>query len=314
MGLSFLRGLVAAVNPCAFVLLPTYLMYFLGMQGDQAGRHRASVRRALYVSVAVSAGFMSIFLAVGFSSEYSTRWIEENAQYATFVIGLAFVVLGLAMLGGYRLPINTPKLATTTTATTDRTVRAMFAYGAAYAVASIGCTLPLFTTTLFGNVSADGWGSGLLNVVAYGAGISLILTALTIALAVANTGLLRVLRGSTRFVEPITSVFVVVSGVYLLYYFFVVEVNEDSTAITSQIDQLQRSIQSSLKGQWEFVAIALALIVVAAVASVSTKQRDRPVDATSSELATTGRYCLTPSATSTVSSSLAEQPERSTEP
>ena len=35
MGLSFLKGLVAAVNPCAFVLLPTYLAYFLG---SEAGR------------------------------------------------------------------------------------------------------------------------------------------------------------------------------------------------------------------------------------------------------------------------------------
>ena len=50
MGLSFLRGLVAAVNPCAFVMLPTYLMYFLGMEGHRAGDQRATVRRALLVS------------------------------------------------------------------------------------------------------------------------------------------------------------------------------------------------------------------------------------------------------------------------
>ena len=31
MSLSFIRGLVAAVNPCGFILLPTYLMFFLGL-------------------------------------------------------------------------------------------------------------------------------------------------------------------------------------------------------------------------------------------------------------------------------------------
>jgi cytochrome c-type biogenesis protein len=311
MGLSFLRGLVAAVNPCAFVLLPTYLMYFLGMQGHEPGDQRASVRRALYVSGAVSAGFMSVFVAVGLLSEYSTRWVEEHARYSTFVIGLAFVVLGVAMLGGYRLPMNTPRLST---ATTDRTVRAMFVYGVAYALASIGCTLPLFTASLFGNVSANGWGSGLANVLAYGAGIALILTALTIALAVANTGLLQVLRGSTRFVEPVTSVLVTVSGFYLLYYFFVVEVNEDSTPITTRIDELQRSIQNSLNDRWEFVAILLALILAAAIMFIRTKQRERSTDQTGSEISSSRRYGLTPNATSTVSSSLAEHPDRSTEP
>ena len=36
MTLSFLRGLVAAVNPCGFVLLPTYLMFFLGADTSEA--------------------------------------------------------------------------------------------------------------------------------------------------------------------------------------------------------------------------------------------------------------------------------------
>ena len=35
LGLSFLRGMVAAVNPCAFVLLPTYLVYFLGVEATE---------------------------------------------------------------------------------------------------------------------------------------------------------------------------------------------------------------------------------------------------------------------------------------
>ena len=63
MGLSFLRGMVAAVNPCGFVLLPTYLVYFLGLElrhgssnGTRYVSQRATVRRALLVSGAVSAG------------------------------------------------------------------------------------------------------------------------------------------------------------------------------------------------------------------------------------------------------------------
>ena len=42
VGLSFLRGMVAAVNPCGFVLLPTYLMYFLGLEAAR-GRLAAGV-------------------------------------------------------------------------------------------------------------------------------------------------------------------------------------------------------------------------------------------------------------------------------
>jgi cytochrome c-type biogenesis protein len=100
VGLSFLRGVVAAVNPCGFILLPTYLMYFLGLQGQVPGTQRASIRRALVVSGAVSTGFLSVFLAAGLISVHFTRWINENARYATVVIGVALVGLGVAMLLG----------------------------------------------------------------------------------------------------------------------------------------------------------------------------------------------------------------------
>ena len=87
MSLSFIRGMVAAVNPCGFILLPTYLMYFLGMQGSLPGTQRATMRRALLVSAAVSAGFLSVFLVAGVISYNFTNWINENAKYATGGIG-----------------------------------------------------------------------------------------------------------------------------------------------------------------------------------------------------------------------------------
>ena len=140
LSLSFIRGLIAAVNPCGFILLPTYLLYFLGLSNDDAGMARAPIGRALVVSGAVSGGFMSVFVVVGVVTEQfrQASWINENAKYATAVIGVALVALGLAMLFGYRLPLVTPKL---DAGGRDRTIWSMFVYGIAYAVASIGCTI-----------------------------------------------------------------------------------------------------------------------------------------------------------------------------
>jgi cytochrome c-type biogenesis protein len=274
VGLSFLRGLVASVNPCAFVLLPTYLMYFLGMTGARPGDQRASVRRALLVSAAVSTGFMAVFVVAGIVSEYVTSWIETNAKYATLVIGLGFIALGVAMLAGYRLPITTPKVGTLRVLGEERaTLIAMAGYGAAYAVTSISCTLPLFTSTLFGNVKRGGWGSGLAHVVAYGLGMALVVTALTIALALANTSLLRALKSSSRHVDTIAAVLVTLSGLYLVYYFWIVDVNEDSSAVTDRVDSLQRRIQTSLQDSWQLVAVVLAGVVLGAIVYATRRSR-----------------------------------------
>lgn len=270
MGLSFLRGMVAAINPCGFILLPTYLMYFLGMQGQMPGSQRATIRRALVVSAALSSGFMSVFIVAGLISYHFTTWINQNAKYATVVIAVGLITLGVAMLMGFKLPIATPRIDAGGRTTG---LGSMFVFGIAYAVASIGCTIGLFLATLF-STRRDGVVAGVANVAAYGLGMALLVTALTVALAVANTGLLRVLRGGMRHVQTIAAVFVILSGLYLLYYFWVVDVNESLDPITSRVERFQNWVLTQLSGNWEIAAIVLAAVVGAAAAYVWLR-RDR---------------------------------------
>ena len=89
------------------------------------------------------------------------------------------------MLCGYKLPFATPGISTGDS--TERTVRAMFVFGIAFAVASIGCTIGLFIATVFSTSAREGVIAGVGNVLAYGAGMALLVSALTIALAFANT-------------------------------------------------------------------------------------------------------------------------------
>lgn len=271
MGLSFLKGLVAAVNPCAFVLLPTYLAFFLGSEAVRPGDQRSTVRRALLVSASVSAGFMAVFVSIGLLSEYVTRWIEENAKYFTLVIAIVFVIGGMVMLTGRKLPISTPRLPFDRA---GRSVGTMALYGVAYAVSSISCTLPLFITTMVGNGRRDGFGSGVLHVVAYGAGMALIVSALTVALAVANTSVLGALRRGSQHVDRLAAALVVLSGLYLVYYFWVVEVNEESSPITEAIQTVQERVQLTLNDHWQLVALLLGSIVaVAAVYATGRRTR-----------------------------------------
>lgn len=269
MGLSFLKGLVASVNPCAFVLLPTYLAFFLGTGGGAADRPvgdaRATVRRALVVAGSVSAGFMAVFVTVGLLSEYVTRWVEEHARWFTLVVGVVFVVGGVAMLTGRRLPWSTPRVALpTTTGSGRRTVVSMALYGVAYAVTSISCTLPLFVTTMIGNGRRSGFGSGVAHVAAYGAGMALVVTSLTIAIALARTGLVATLRRGSRHVDRIAAVLVVVSGLYLLHYVWTVELAEGSSPVSDAVSRVQQRVQVALNDHWQVVAAALAAVVVAA--------------------------------------------------
>ena len=214
--LSFGSGLLAAVNPCGFVLLPTYLMYFLGVSG-RPGTQRSTVRRALLVSAALSAGFMTIFVIVGGISRLFTDWLNKNAKYVALLIGIALVLLGIAMLFGYRLPFSTPKL---DTGKRDQTVVSMYVFGLAYAVASIGCTLGPFSATVLGTIDTDGFFQGIIAVILYGAAMSLLITTLTVTLALAQGGLLKSLRTGMKYVEIASAIVMILSGLYLTWYWF----------------------------------------------------------------------------------------------
>ena len=166
---------------------------------------------------------MAVFVVVGAVTTWFTSWLVANAKYVTGIAGVVFVVLGVAMLFGFKPSFAAPGLSSV--GRRDRTVRSMFVYGVVYAVVSLSCTLVLFMPLLF---DGDGVRAGVINGAAFALGMGLLVTALTVSLAVANHALLRVLRSAMQHVQLLAAAFVLLSGVYLLYYFWVVDVNGES--------------------------------------------------------------------------------------
>ena len=258
---SFMLGVLAAVNPCGFVLLPAYLLYFLGIDSNN---QQAPVKRALVVSAAVSSGFLLVFIIIGTISRLFTQWIELNAKYAGLLIGLALVVMGVAMLAGWKPSFITPTIA----GQRDRSLRAMFVFGIAYAVASIGCTIGFLTTAIFGSIGVHGFASGVISIVLYGAGMALLVSTLTVTLAVAKGGLLRVLRNGLRYMDKLAAGFIVLTGLYLSWYWYVA-ISERTSAgnVTSNVENWQSDVASFLQrqGSWRLAIVFAAVIGLATV-------------------------------------------------
>lgn len=273
LSLSFIRGLVASINPCGFVLLPTYLMYFLGVSAANGEMQKAPISKALAVGVTVSSGFLAVFFAIGAVTQFWTQSLLENAKYATAAIGIAFVVLGIAMLFGYKLPIGTMQVRT---GERDRTLRSMFLYGIAYAVASLGCTLPLFMSTLFQTGESKGYWAGVANVVMYALGMAVVVISLTLALAAANVSFVKWLKSKMQYVEMVSGAFVLLSGLYLLWYFYWRDVKEEGDPLTDAVDRLQQRVQNWLNGNWQLAAVVFGVVILAGVAYAMLRERNRP--------------------------------------
>lgn len=259
---SFVLGVLAAINPCGFVLLPTYLMFFLGLEGSRpTDSQRTSLARALRVGVATSSGFVAVFIIVGSISRLFTNAIERNAKYVSIVIGVALVVMGVAMLAGWKPRIITPNIATGKT----RTFGSMFLFGIAYAVASIGCTIGFLTSVILGSINVHGFFSGMLSVALYGLGMGAIVTALTVSLAFAKGGLLRVLRNGMQHLDRVSAVLVLLTGLYLTWYWYAAIAERDYGSFVSRVERWQSEIATFLQrqGAWKLALVFGGVIALA---------------------------------------------------
>jgi cytochrome c-type biogenesis protein len=251
---SFILGVLAAVNPCGFVLLPTYLTYYLGTElSDAQSRPSTSLSRALTVGASMSAGFVGLFLVVGVISRAFTTVIRDNAKYAALAIGVALVAMGVAMLRGWKPPISQPDVSIAR----KRTVLNMVMFGVVYAIASIGCTIGLLISVILGSIERDGFASGVISIALYGLGMGMLVTTLTVALAFARVGLVTSLKRGLPWFDTVTAVFVILTGCYLTWYWYGAITNRGSDAVISRIEHWQTSVATFLQ---DAGAPALAII------------------------------------------------------
>ena len=259
---SFVLGVLAAVNPCGFVLLPTYLIFFLGTREEPNLSTAERLRRALIVSSGISIGFLAIFFVIGVISRLFTQWIELNAKYASLAIGVVLLVGGARMLTGWTPKFASPQM----NGVQSKTFRATIIYGLAYAVASIGCTIGFLTTAVFGSIALNGFVSGVFSILLYGLGMAMLVTALTVSLAFAKTGLVTVIKSRLNIIQRLGAFFVTLTGVYLMFYWWAAISEIRSTKFVARIERWQTRVASFLQQQGAFrLAIVLSIIVATAI-------------------------------------------------
>ena len=140
LGFALAAGLVAALNPCGFAMLPSYLTLVVLGNGEQRNRS-AAVLRALVATAAMAAGFLVVFAVFGLIVAPLASEVQRYLPIITIVIGVALIALGAWMLSGREITLLLPKSGKG--APTER-LGSMFGYGLAYAIASLSCTIGPF--------------------------------------------------------------------------------------------------------------------------------------------------------------------------
>jgi len=166
----------------------------------------------------VSLAFVVTFAAVGAVLTLFGRQLMAWTYWAGLAVGLLMLLLGAVQLitGGSWFADRTSGVR----ARRRRSVGGVLAFGLAYAVASLGCTLPIFMLVVGSVFTGDGdYLASVRRFGEYGAGMGLVLGLVALAVAFTSAPLLRIAWAVMPAVARLANVALVFAGGYLLWYY-----------------------------------------------------------------------------------------------
>lgn len=255
-------GMFAAFNPCGFAMLPAYLAYFTGAEAsveDESPDTFRAVLRALAVGATMTAGFIAVFAIAGTAIETVSGAFQEHLSWVTMIIGLLLFGLGLAYLLGKEVYLRLPHL---DRGGDSRELRSMFVFGVSYALASLSCTIPVFLAVIPATFENESFVSGVASFVVYGLGMGLVITFLTVCIALARQGVVRHLRRVLPYVGRVAGLLLMLAGAYMVWYGWW----EEQTLSNNEVAEGPVGLVTTWSGNvetWirEFGALRLGLIM-----------------------------------------------------
>ncbi len=221
-GYAFGAGMVSAVNPCGFAMLPVYLTLYLGAKESEFRQKSFFLRllKAFWIALVVTAGFALLFGVVGAIVSAGGSFLMGIMPWLAVVVGFGLIFLGTWMLLGHTLSMHF-FLAAAGKISDPRqmTVFGFFLFGVAFGATSLSCTLPIFLMVVGSSIAAGNFTEGLLQFVSYILGMGSVMLLLTLGIAVVKEGVVvGTLRKILPYVQKLSALLLLMAGTYIVYY------------------------------------------------------------------------------------------------
>jgi len=160
----------------------------------------------------------------------------------------------------------------------ERRLGSMLLFGIGYGAASLGCTLPLFLTLVGASLSGGG---KITTFLAYGAGMAVVLMALSVLVALAREGAARAVRPLLPYMNRLAGLLLLASGGYLFYYWARLRFGDTATVADDPIVsfgvRFSGQARNFADGNGSLILVGAAVIVALAVFASLWQRRRRAV-------------------------------------
>ncbi len=271
IALALTAGMVAAVNPCGFSLLPAYLGMFVGSPEVDATVPKRLGRAGLS-ALSVTAGFVAVFSLAGVILDRLSTSFQQRLPFVTLIVGALVIAAGIAVLFGRKVALPT---ILTRHRIVGSGVLSMFGFGITYAVSSLSCTVgPFLAIVAVGRRRSAI--SGLLTYGSYALGMGIVVAALAVGAVVARSPR-NAFRRVSRYAPKIGGVLMILSGAYSMWYarweLRVYSGKIATDALVAGVDQRRAWVANNLAGLGPGRVILITLVTAGALVLAYSVQK-----------------------------------------
>jgi cytochrome c biogenesis protein CcdA len=225
---SALFGLVAGAGsffaPCAISLFPAYIAYYATTTTNSGHPSGLTLPRATMAGLACALGALQFFGAIGIALSVLGAAVGRFLIRAKPFLAAAIILAGLALLTNWRwdvpflgrllghanVPGNSPR----------GILRGTFVYGFVYALASTGCTLPVYMAVVIFPFLEGHPLAGLVTLGGFGIRMGLFMLVTTALVGLSHQSLLRRIQAAAPWIKKGSGLVLIGAGAYLGYYYW----------------------------------------------------------------------------------------------
>ena len=221
--IAFIVGILSFFSPCSFPLLPGYMAYYIGR--EENSKSIKIVKKAILEGIQPAFGILIFYAIIGIPIIFAGDVIKSFIPLFEPIVGILIIFLGIEMIISLNLFNKLPSIGFISKISNfvkKENKFGLFFYGMVYGAASTGCVIPIFIAIVFLALSTGGFLSGIIIFLAYIIGMAGLMIVITIIIALSKHALIDKLRISTKYIEKIGGLVLIIAGLYLVYYYMIV--------------------------------------------------------------------------------------------
>jgi cytochrome c biogenesis protein CcdA len=223
LGFGILAGALSFFAPCAFMLFPGYVSYFLAQTEKRAGAQNR-ILHSISIGSVCGLGSVVFFLLLGIGVSLVGVSFSQYLIKFKPLIALFFLVIGILLVANISLdlspirnciPIRFSKNQNGSTTP----LGSFFLYGFGYGLATTGCTFPIFFSLIIVPITSGRFLTGFLPFVSFASAMGFLMVVITVMIGLSKDALIKKLITSTEWIKRISGIILILAGLYLGYFF-----------------------------------------------------------------------------------------------